>query len=96
MRDHLRLSNVRLRWASEHEQATGLLGYVTCVVNGALCLDGLTLRRSISGDFSVSFPARTDVRGMRHAYIQALDGKTHREIEAQILKALGLGGRRAG
>lgn len=88
MRDRLRISNVRVTRASGHDQDTGLLGYVTCVVNGALCLDGLTLRRSICGELSVSFPARRDQWGARHAYIQPMDEKTQRDLQEQILAAI--------
>ena len=84
------ISNVRFVAASKPEVATGLLGYVSAVVNSTLALDGLTLRRTAEGRLSVSFPSRRDTQGRQWFYLRPLDDAARREIQHQILGALGL------
>ena len=69
---------------------SGLLGWVTVVVNGTVSLDGLTLRRSEAGRPFIAYPARTDRRGGRHPYIHPLGEAARVELERQVLAALGL------
>ena len=84
------ISEVRLTAASVADRAAGLLGYLSLTVNDALRLDGLTLRRTLAGTVTVSYPARTDSAGERHAYVRPLDDAMRRAIDAQVLAALGL------
>jgi hypothetical protein len=65
-----------------------LLGYLA-VSYGALLLDGITLRRTAEGRFALSFPARTDRAGRRHAYVRPADDEARRAIENTILAQLG-------
>lgn len=73
---------------SDDDVRSGLLGYLS-VSYGTLVLDGLVLRRTADGRFAISFPARTDRAGRRHAYIRPTDDAARREIESQILAQLG-------
>ena len=87
MSDHV----IRVRsWvkASEQDAHTGLLGYLS-VNYGNLVLDGITLRRTIDGGFALSFPARTDRAGRRHAFIRPADDTVRQEIERELLWQLG-------
>ena len=82
---------IRIRsWvrASDAEIRTGLMGYVS-VEYGALVLDGIVLRRTADGRFTLSFPARTDRGGRRHSYIKPINDDARRAIEAAILGELG-------
>lgn len=84
-------ADVRVRsWikGTDAEARTGLLGYLS-VEYGDLVLDGIVLRRTAEGRFTLSFPARTDRAGRRHSYIRPVDDQARREIESVILGKLG-------
>ena len=87
----IQVSDVRFIVAPTGFQRTGLIGWIRCVVNGCLQIDGLSLRRTADGRTVVSFPARRDATGQQHFYVQPLGDEARRDIEFQILKALGLG-----
>ena len=76
--------------ASPGEVQTGLLGWVSCTLNGTLRLDGLVLRRTADGRLALTFPARRDACGRQHCYVRPLDDRARREIERHIFAALGL------
>jgi len=87
MPDHV----VRLRtWlrASDADARSGLLGYLS-VTYHELILDGIVLRRTADGRFALSFPARTDRSGRRHAFIRPADDTVRQEIERELLWQLG-------
>ena len=66
----------------------GLLGFIS-VEFGSLILDGITLRKTADGRFTLSFPARTDRAGRRHSYMRPVDDDARRAIEREILRQLG-------
>ncbi len=83
-----RISNVRLFPGSLRDVRDGLIGYVSLVLDDAIELDGLTLRRTRGGHATLSFPARRDRDGRGHPYIRPLNGRVRREIERQVLREL--------
>ena len=87
MNDH----EIRVRtWVrgSDDEIHSGLLGFLS-VHYGNLVLDGIVVRKTTDGRFTLSFPARTDYGGRRHPYIRPADDEARREIEAELLWQLG-------
>lgn len=83
--------DVRVRsWvrASDDDIRTGLLGFIS-VEYGSLILDSIVLRRTTEGRYALSFPARTDRSGRRHAYVRPIDDDARRAIEREILWQLG-------
>ncbi len=88
----LHVTDARLTRAPRWDRNTGLLGYIEFVLNGTLAVDGVTLRRSSDGALYVAYPARTGRTGGRHPYLRPLDESARRDVEGQILRALGLGG----
>lgn len=66
----------------------GLLGFVRCVVDGALVLDGITLRRTLDNRLRLSFPEREDGVGRRHPIIRPIDDEARRAIETAIIGAI--------
>ena len=85
------LSRRRLASAPPHLAERGLIGFVSAVVNDALELDGLTLRRTLGdGRLTLSFPARRDRSGQQRAYFRPVGDAVRREIERQVFQALGL------
>ena len=75
--------------ASADEQERGLLGWLSLDIDGLLLLDGVALRRTRNGRFALSFPAPRDGHGRRQARVRPLDDPARREIESQVLDALG-------
>ena len=82
------VSDVRFTAARREHVETGLLGWVTCVVNGGLQLDGLALRRTAAGRLAISFPARRDSSGREHPFVRPVSDTTRRSIEHQVFSAL--------
>lgn len=89
MTENLVITNVRLVAASASEQRGGLLGWVSCRLNGGLVLDGLALRRTADDRLTLSFPARRDPSGRQHFYVRPVSDAARREIEHEILRQLG-------
>ena len=78
--------DVRIRsWArgTAEEEQRGLLGYLS-VFYGAIIVDGITVRRTITGKLTLSFPERRDARGNRHAVVRPVDDSARRAIEAAV------------
>ena len=81
---------IRIRtWvkASDAERHTGLEGYISVFV-GFLIIDGITLRRTETGKFTLSFPARTSKSGQRHAIVRPVDDQARQAIEHHSLAEL--------
>lgn len=83
------VSDVRFVAASPADVGTGLSGWACFVVNGVLRLDGVAVRRTLSGRTAISFPAKRDNTGRMRKYVRPLNAEVGREIEYQVLKALG-------
>jgi hypothetical protein len=87
----LRVSNIRFVAAPPDVAATGLKGWVSCLVADAIHLDGITLRRSAAGKLVLSYPRRRDGSGRRRYYIRPRDDNARRHIEACVFRALAMG-----
>ncbi len=85
----LHLTDLRLIAADSDHQRTGLMGWLSMTVGGCLRIDGVALRRTVDGRFALSFPQRTDALGRRHSIIRPVHDDARREVEAQVIKALG-------
>lgn len=86
MSDH----SIRLRtWVrgSADDERQGLLGFLS-VTYGPWIFDGITLRRTADGRLAVSFPARSDRSGRKHALIRPIDSETRESIERELLRQL--------
>ncbi len=86
--DTLRVSEVRFSPATRADRAAGLMGWITFVLNGALKIDSVTLRRTRDGRLTLSYPSRRDRRGHEHFVIAPLGDEARVEIEKQVLAAL--------
>lgn len=90
MRDLPRVRDVRLALAPRSNAERGLIGWVRLRC-GPLELDGIALRRSRKGHAVLSWPCKFDRRGRGHAIVRPLSRDARRELDRQILDALGLG-----
>ena len=84
------ITDVRLYPGSWRDVRAGLIGWVTFVVGGALRVDGVALRRTRDGRFSLSFPVAKYTPESEYHVIRPVDDEARREIERQILAALDL------
>ena len=87
MADH-GVSIVAFSTSSADDMARGLIGWLSLRV-GRIVLDGIAVRRTRDGRISLSYPERADRHGDRHPYIRPVDECARREIELQVLDALG-------
>jgi len=93
MTELVRISQVQFTAATEVDQAGGLLGWLSCVVNDLLVLNGLALRRTaVDARVVVSFPARRDGVGKQWFHVRPVDDRARVLLEREILRALGLSG----
>lgn len=90
MPEPIRVSRVRLSPAGPDSHPSGMYGWLSFELNGVLVLDGATLRRTADGQYCVSYPVHRDGRGRDHHLVRPVDDEVRREIERQILEALGL------
>lgn len=82
------LSELRFVKGSSVDRRTGLLGYVSFLLNRSIRVDGVTLRRTAEGRLTLSYPARQDREGREHPYFRPIDDDARREIERQAFIAI--------
>ena len=68
----LPISGVRFVAASNRDVEAGLLGYVSCVLGGAVHADGIVVRRTRDRRITLSWPSRRDRAGLAHLAFDAL------------------------
>ena len=71
---------------------SGLLGFVSFTLNDTLRIDGVAVRKTAGGRLTLSYPARKDSRGVIHHHLRPLNDAIRREIEFQVIQAIGLEG----
>jgi hypothetical protein len=91
----LAVTKVRFHPASPGIGDAGLVGFVAFVVNDALGIDNVALRRNPAGVLRLVYPTRTDRAEREHPIVRPLDDDARRSIERQVLDALGFENREA-
>lgn len=74
--------------ANDADQRNGLIGFLSLFV-GDLVVDNVTLRRTLDGRYTLSWPARTDKHGKKHSAVRPVDDEARKRIERQIFADLG-------
>ena len=87
----LQITEVNFVQARPDQVASGMIGYVAFVLDDALKLDGVALRRTRRGHPALSFPTRQDRQGRNHDLVAPVSDEVRRKIEAQVFRALGIG-----
>lgn len=87
----LRVSEVAFSPAPEADQDRGLLGWVSFVINDALSVNGVAVRRTRDGRFVLSYPARPDAVGNKCFLVRPRNDRARRHLERAVLGALGQG-----
>lgn len=85
----IRVVAAKFSSARPHEVRSGLLGWVAVTLHGGYLLDGITVRRTSAGRVTLSFPAKVDAHGIQRAYFKPLTDLARRELEEQVLAAIG-------
>ena len=89
-RQLLQISDVVFVAASQEHADTGLLGWLGFSLNRSLRVEGCTLRRTLTGNVRVAFPARRDRAGRQRFFVRPLDETVRCDVEQQVLRDLGL------
>ena len=66
------------------DRLLGLVGFVRCVLGGAILLDCIAVRRTLGGRITLSFPRKAG----GHFFHRPVDRRARAEIEAQILEVI--------
>ena len=82
------ISQVRFQATESGDRETGLMGFISLLLNGGIRIDGITLRKTRAGHLALSFPARSDAEGRMHPVVHPINNATRIEIERQVLNAL--------
>ena len=89
MRDLLRVTEVRFTPAPARLVPTGLIGWVSFLLDSRIQLERVSVRRTLTGRVALSYPAKDDGWGNRFTFVHPVDDRTRREIERQVLDQLG-------
>jgi hypothetical protein len=84
MPDQLRVSRVRWVVAGPAQLAGGVIGYVDFVLNDALAVRGVQLRRTLAGRLAISWPRDARARPV----VFPIDDAARLELERQVFAAL--------
>jgi len=90
MQDLIEITDVKFAAASTDDVESGLIGWVSCRLNGAVRIDGIALRRTREGKLTLSFPCRRDASDRQHFYVCPVDREARRSFERQIFRSLAL------
>ena len=86
----IEISSVAFTNGSPADIRSGLIGWITCVLNDTLLVDGVTLRQTADGRLTLSYPTRRDGKGRKHPLVRPVDDDARRDIERQIFAKLGV------
>lgn len=81
----LRLTEVRFTPAPVSWQDEALLGWASCVVDDAMGVGGLGVRRTRKGEVTLSFPGRKDSDSDVQDHVWFREDGARRAFETQVL-----------
>jgi hypothetical protein len=84
----MKVSAVRFTPADKGLRDTGLLGWASILLDGALRAEGIAVRRTRAGTLTLSFPVKDDGYGRRWQYLRPVNEETRQAIEYQVLEQL--------
>ncbi len=84
------VTDIRFHRADHRDLQTGLIGFVTFVLDGHTRVDGVTVRETRDGRRVLSFPAKKHRDGREHPYVRPVDDAAREAIEQQVLDAVGV------
>jgi len=87
----LEVSEVKIRLVSE-DSTGGLLGWASCVVNGALYLNNIAIRRGNDGRLVLHYPTKRSRKDKKYFFFNPITHEARRVLDEAILGKLELGG----
>jgi DNA-binding cell septation regulator SpoVG len=85
------VSEVKIRLVDEG--GDGLVGWASCVVNGALYLNNIAVRRGRDGEFLLTYPSKRSRSDQKYFYFNPITREAKRVIDEAILGKLKRGER---
>lgn len=82
----LDISEVKIRLMKQDDD--GLLGWASCIVNDALYINNIAIRRSQAGDLVLSYPAQRSSREKKYFYFHPISRDAQCAIDEAILGKL--------
>ncbi|MDQ7829071.1 MAG: septation protein SpoVG family protein [Armatimonadota bacterium] len=69
----------------------GLVGWASCVVNGALYLNNIAIRRGRNGEFVLTYPSKRSRSDQKYFYFNPITREAKRALDEAILGKLRCG-----
>ena len=85
----IEVNEIKFHAAPPSDTERGLLGWTSFVLNGAVLIEGVALRQTVEGRYYLAFPVRRETSRGRNFWVRPLDDRARRDIEHQVLAALG-------
>lgn len=85
------VSEVKIRLVDD--SGDGLVGWASCVVNEALYLNNIAIRRSRTGELTLTYPSTRSRSDQRHFYFNPITREAKEAIDEAILGRLRRAGR---
>ena len=85
-----RVTEIRFHRAGHRDLRTGLLGFVSFLLDGHVRVDGVTVRETLQGRRVLSFPAKKTPGAADRPYLRPVNNAAREAIEEQILEAIGV------
>jgi DNA-binding cell septation regulator SpoVG len=79
----LEVGEVKIRLVDEGDD--GLVGWVSCVVNGALYLNNIAIRHGRNGEFVLTYPCKRSRSEQKYFYFNPITREAKRVIDEAIL-----------
>ena len=80
------VTEVKIRLVDE--SSDGLLGWASCVVNGALYLNNIAIRRSRTGELALAYPSSRSRSDQKHFYFNPITREAKLAIDEAVLGKL--------
>ena len=88
--DHIQqrlvISDIKLRFVENGKD--GLLAWASCVVNGAIFLNNIAVRRGRDGGLLLTYPAKRTAAGAKYHIFHPINADANAQVEEAIVGAL--------
>jgi DNA-binding cell septation regulator SpoVG len=85
------VTEVKIRLVDEGTD--GLIGWASCVINGAVYLNNIAIRRSRNGEMMLTYPCKRSQSDQKYFYFNPITREAHRVLDEAILGKLESGER---
>jgi len=82
----VRISNIKIRIVDDG--LDGLVAWASCVVNGAINLNNIAIRRGRDGSLFLTYPAKRTAGGEKYNYFHPISADAAQVVEDALIKRL--------